>query len=185
MKTKYVRIERGPEYRNREYTTVRVALDMIKTGEASSYTPITLKTIKAERLFEYREADYFRHKAEDAFIKEFNGKQFKATVISWSGTEGLVKIHGTDLMLQTIYACNIAGKRTWYPETACVSYTEGQQIDVRLDVFAGGKLFVVGLTQGTFDADQWARLDQDKLAFKCNEQGEAINGLFGQKRETA
>ena len=98
--------------------------------------------------------------------------------MSWSGSEGLVKIHGTDLMLQTIYACNINGKKTWYPKTACVYYTEGQEVDVELKVFSNFKLFVNGLTPGHFDSERWNSLDQSRLAFKCDENGKAINGLF-------
>lgn len=180
MRPKYVLIERGEGFKN-TYTTERVALDAIGRGTIESYKPVTLKEIKALGANEYKEEHYFRHVASDDFIKEFNGRQFKATVVSWSGSEGLVKIHGTDLMLQTIYACNIEGKRTWFPETACVFYTEGQEIQVELKVFSDFKLFVCGLTPGYFDSEKWERLDKTRLAFKCDENGNAINGLFASK----
>jgi len=176
-KTKYVLIERGEGFKN-TYTTERVALDAMYRGTVQSYKPITLKQIKELRANEYREADYFRHMAENEFVKLYSGKRFMATVVSWSGSEGLVKIHNTDLMLQTIYACNIEGKKTWYPETACVYYTEGQLIEVELSVFSNFQLFVNGLTPGHFDSEKWDRLDKSKLAFKCDENGKAINGLF-------
>ena len=73
-----------------------------------------------------------------------------------------------------IYACNIKGKKTWYPETACVYYCEGQVVQVHQD----DNKFILGITPGEFDAEKWASLDQDRLAFKCNDEGEAINGLF-------
>jgi len=180
MRTKYVLIERGEGFKN-TYTTLKAAEDAVKRGLVKSFKPVTLAEIKANRYHHYREEHYFRHQAENDFEAQYNGKEFKATVISWSGSEGLVQIHGADLMLQTIYACNIKGKRTWYPETACVYYSEGQVINVRLDVFSGFKLFVIGLTQGTFDEAKWNSLDHSRLAFKCNEAGEAINGLFGTK----
>lgn len=180
MRTKYVQIDRGEGFKN-TYTTLKVAEDGIRRGTIQSYSHVTLKQIKERHLHHYREEDYFRHVAENAFVDQYNGKRFKATVVSWSGCEGLVKIHCTDLMLQTIYACNIQGKKTWYPETACVYYTEGQNVDVELVVFSGFKLFVNGLTPGHFDKQRWESLDQSRLAFKCDENGKAINGLFGGK----
>lgn len=90
--------------------------------------------------------------------------------------DGAVELMDQDTTLP-IYACNIKGKRTWYPETACVYYDKGQVIDVivKFDEYA---CFVIGETQGTLDTEKWARLDQDSLAFRCNDDGEAITGLF-------
>lgn len=173
MKTKYVLIERGEGFKN-TYTTERVAKHAIEHGTAQSYKPVTLKQIKELKANEYKEEHYFEHLAEDEFRTKYNNKQFKATVVSWSGTEGLVKIQGTDLMLQTIYACNIAGKKTWYQETACVSYTEGQEVDVSLSVFNNFKLFVNGLTPGILDEERWNRIKDTRLAFKCDENGNVI-----------
>lgn len=182
MRTKFVKIDRGEGFKN-TYTTLKVAEDGKERGTIQSYSPVTLKQIKELGLYHYREEHYFRHLAEDKFTTDFNDKQFKAKVISWNGTEGLVEIHGTDLMFQTIYACNIEGKKTWYPETACVSYEEGQLIDVKLSVFSSFKLLVIGLTPGKLDAERWNSLDKNRLAFKCDEKGEAINGLFAEKKE--
>jgi hypothetical protein len=178
MRIKYVKIERGEGFKN-TYTTLKVAEHALKAGTVQSYKPVTLKQIKAERLNEYREDHYFRHVAEDAFQAAYHDKTFKATVIYWSGSEGLVKIEGVDLMLQTIYACNIKGAKTWYPETACVSYTKGQAIDVTLKVFTGGVLFVCGNTPGILDQERWDRIKDTNLAFRCDDNGVALNGLFG------
>ncbi len=178
MRTKYVQIERAEGFKN-TYTTLKVAEHGLKHGTIQAYSPVTLKQIKERRLHHYREQDYFRHIEENEFRDQYDNKEFKATVVYWSGTEGLVKIHGTDLMLQTIYACNIKGAKTWYPETACVYYTEGQEIDVKLSIMSGFALFIIGLTQGHFDAEHWNRLDHSKLAFRCDESGKALNGLFG------
>ena len=180
MKTKYVLIDRGDGYK-RTAVTKRVAEDMIQRGTAKSYEPVTQAKIKAERMHIYTEADYFRHIAEDEFHTAYHNKQFKATVVSWDGTEGFINIHGIDdsiIAFRKIYACNIKGKKTWYPETACVYYNEGQEIDVELHVTHGFEIIVVGLTQGFFDEAKWNSLDKDRLAFKCDEQGNAINGLF-------
>lgn len=181
-RTKYVLIERGEGFKN-TYTTEKAALDAMRRGLVQSYKPVTLKQIKQLGANEYREADYFRHMASDDFIKEYDGKKFKATVVSWSGSEGLVEIHGTDLMFQTVYACNIAGKKTWYPETACVYYKVGETVDVEFEAFGDFKLFVCGLTPGHFDAERWDSLDKSRLAFKCDENGNAINGLFATKEK--
>ena len=178
MKTKYVLVDRGSDYKD-TYVTSKVAADMVERGIASSYTTITLKEIKARKLHCYDEATYFRHRAEDDLIVDWDGKHFQAMVCSFdrSRGEGLVKLATGEIL--DIYACNIQGKRTWYPETACVYYTEGQTIDIEIKVFLGGKIFVNGLTLGTLDAEKWNALDKEKLAFKCNDKGEAINGLFG------
>lgn len=180
MRTKYVQIERSDGYK-RAYTTLRAAEDMVKSGEASGFKPVTLKAIKDECLVHFREKDYFRHKAEDEFVAKYDKKRFKAKVVDGGPRcEMLVQIIGAEeLHLQPLYACNIQGKKTWYPETACVYYKTGQVIDVELKVFHGFTLFVCGLTPGHFDRAHWERLDQSKLAFKCDENGKALNGLFG------
>lgn len=74
-----------------------------------------------------------------------------------------------------IYACNIPGKKTWFPETACVYYERGQVVDADITDYRAIRLF----TKGIFDADKWNSLDQDRLAFRCDDDGKAINGLFG------
>lgn len=73
-----------------------------------------------------------------------------------------------------IYACNIKGKRTWYESTACVYYAEGEIVNIEVDENG----FLIGHTPGIFDSEKWNKLDQSRLAFKCDEQGKAINGLF-------
>jgi hypothetical protein len=73
-----------------------------------------------------------------------------------------------------IYACNIPGKKTWYPETACMYFNEGQEIEVIQD--ANG--FIIPQTPGIFDESKWNGLDQSRLAFKCDENGKATTGLF-------
>lgn len=73
-----------------------------------------------------------------------------------------------------IYACNIKGKKTWYPETACVSYGIGQIVQVEQDCNG----FIIGHTQGFFNQDKWQGLNHANLAFKCDDDGNAINGLF-------
>lgn len=185
MRTKYVLIERGKGFKN-TYTTVRVAEDAIKRGLVQSYAPVTLKQIRELRANEYREADYFRHVAEDDFIKAHDGRRCKATIISGGrgSTEMLTKVEGLD-WLQPIYACNIQGKRTWYPETACVYYETGQIVDVELKVFAGGKLFVNGLTPGHLDVEHWDRIKDQNLAFRCDEEGNAVTGLFATEKRGA
>jgi len=78
-----------------------------------------------------------------------------------------------------IYACNIKGKKTWYPETACVFYAEGEIVEVEVQRYEGGPTFIIGLTPGIFDAEKWGGLDHNRLAFKCDEDGKATTGLFG------
>ena len=178
MKTKFVLIERGEGFKN-TYTTERVAIDALKRGSIQSYRPVTLKEIKSLRANEYREDHYFRHIEEDEFYNKYNNLKTKATVIYATGTVFGVRLHDAEeIGLREIYACNIKETKTWYSETACVFYTEGQVVDVEIKVFSNFKLFICGLTPGHFDAEKWNSLNQSKLAFKCDENGRAINGLF-------
>lgn len=176
--TKFVLIERGDGFKN-TYTTRRVAAHAIAAGTVESFRPITLKEIKQLRASEYREDHYFRHVAEARMFDDFNDKVFTAVVVYFSGSEGGVRLDGAGaaLGMLPLYACNIKGAKTWYPETACVSYAEGQTITVRLKVF-NGSLFVVGLTQGALDTERWSRIDKTALAFRCDDDGKAVTGLF-------
>lgn len=79
-------------------------------------------------------------------------------------------------------ACNIKGAKTGFNHTACVYYTEGQEIEIELtgDVYIAGPCGPKGLTQGFFDSVQWSKLDHNSLAFKKNDKGEFTNGLFAE-----
>lgn len=112
------------------------------------------------------------------FRDKYHGKTFTA-VVRWfnqNSGEGMVRID--DSLSLPIYACNIAGKRTWYPETACVYYTEGQTVQIKIDVHLYSAIFAIGITRGHFDSEHWDRIKNTVLAFQCNEDGQAINGFF-------
>lgn len=102
---------------------------------------------------------------------------YKATVrwFNRSSGEGMVRIVDEDGEMHTavLYACNIPGKKTWFENTACVYYEEGQEIEVYIS-----HGMVVGITPGIPDTKKWNSLDHSRLAFVCNDAGEAINGLF-------
>lgn len=74
-----------------------------------------------------------------------------------------------------ISAAGIPGKKTWYPHTACVFYTNGQEIELELLDEAP---YAKCLTLGTFDHAKWNELDHDRLAFRCDENGKLLCGLF-------
>jgi len=185
MRTKYFLIDRGSDFNLNTCVEKIVLDDMITRGTVKAFSPITLKAIKERRLYVYKTEHYFRHQREDALIERYNEKYFTATVISMGNrSEGLVKINETGDILP-LYACNIKGTKTWYPETACVYYDDGQVVDVQLKVFSGGQIFVNGIPPGHFDAERWNSLDQSRLAFKCDENGEALNGLFAEQKAGA
>jgi len=98
--------------------------------------------------------------------------------------EGMVELIGEQTPCLIIHACNIKGKKTWFPKTACVYYEKDQIVDVRVE-WDDYVTFVIGLTPGHFDKEAWDSLDQDKLAFKCNSDGEATSGLFADNGEVA
>lgn len=122
----------------------------------------------------------FKQLTSEAFTSAYN-KYLQSLgevsgVVSWFNKDsgiGYIKCSKTQTLVP-VYACNILGKKTWYPETACIYLEKGQEVSFKHSEACGA----VDVTNGTLDLDKWNKLDQSKLAFKCNEQGRAINGLF-------
>lgn len=103
-------------------------------------------------------------------------KGLKGTMLYFDNSRGEGCIACGDLRVQ-LYACNAIGKKTWYPETACINFERGQEVVFDL-ADMGDHVTASNVQGGTFDASKWASLPQDRLAFKCDENGDAINGLF-------
>lgn len=114
----------------------------------------------------------------EAFHAKYHDKTFAAMVDWFSARsgEGSVTLE-TGLRLD-IFACNIVGRKTWYPETACVYYTEGQEVQIKVDVHSPSAVFAIGLTPGTLDVEAWENIKDKNLAFRCNDVGELTTGLF-------
>lgn len=108
---------------------------------------------------------------------EFHDKVFTAKVLWFNilSGKGMILVSGMRL---PIYSCNIPGRKTWYPETACVFYDDNQLVEVKLSIFSLNNVMARGVTPGYLDIDKWDRIKEDNLAFRCNEKGEAITGLF-------
>lgn len=106
----------------------------------------------------------------------------KGKILTWDMDrgDGLIQI---DDRAFDIYACNLPGKKTWYPETACVYYNKGQEVDVvvKYDDYA---LFVIGVTPPHFDHKKWETLKHKRLAFRCDDDGNATTGLFSLKKKS-
>lgn len=182
-KTKYKLIKRkgyNPVATTDEVIAAIKASESILQGQIYSAKAITVAEIKKNgyRIYTTQEHLAFveNNKQREANIAWAKG--VKTGVVLWFNKNSGVGMVRTNDRTIELYACNIKGKKTWYPETACVYYTEGQTIDCHLD-----HGLLVGDTQGYFDEEGWARLDHDHLAFKCNEKGEAINGLFSERKE--
>jgi hypothetical protein len=101
----------------------------------------------------------------------------KGRVIWFDRLRGEGWVRADDGHSYTIYACNLPGKRTWFPETACTYYDEGQEIEFKLDI-TYGSTFVIGLTPANFDSEKYTQLNPEKLAFRCDEGGQLVSGLF-------
>ena len=101
----------------------------------------------------------------------------RVTVCWFDKKSGTGWVRAGDGSSAPIYACNIKGKRTWYAETACVYYSDGQEVEIEQDENG----FVIGVTPGTLDQDKWNSLDQARLAFRCDDTGKAVNGLFSKE----
>lgn len=98
-----------------------------------------------------------------------------------------------------VHACNIVGAKTWYPETACMFLKEGETVIFDLyELYGQGRYLSASKVRGNissdaetnrawiadhFDEKQWMSLNQNSLAFKCDADGNAINGLFASKGE--
>lgn len=109
--------------------------------------------------------------AYEQYYNKYNGLVFKAVVVSGSkgNTEFLVDgLNGEGRYW--VFACNIKGAKTMYPETACVYLKTGDIVEVKLTVFTK-QTFASVLTQGHLDSEYWNSLDHSKLAFKYNDDG--------------
>lgn len=187
-RTKYTLIER-PDCRP---TAVPTALlqDIIDSGEnVTASRPVSLAEIKresyrvtTEQQWKWDMEQRARMEAFEAYRARYHGVVTKALVLSWDFLrgEGLVRLESGEA--REIYACNLPGRKTWYPETACVFYEQGETVEVKLDVHLT-KTFVIGVTQAYIDNEKWDSLDHSKLAFRCNDKGEAVNGLFASEEK--
>lgn len=176
-KTQYVLIER-PDC-NPTAVSRRVLAHMLERGEETilSQRDVTKTEIKADRIHVWEDDHYFESVSYSAFLHKVKNKTFSAKVLWFRLQDGTGMLAIDGLGNWPIYACNIPGKKTWFPETACAFYEEGETVEVKIEPFFKNSL-VVGLTPGYVDQVKWDSLDQENLAFRCNERGEATNGLF-------
>jgi hypothetical protein len=106
-----------------------------------------------------------------------NMNPFFTVTVSWfdkSSGVGMVKLpdgqHGPSVPL---YACNIPGRRSWFAETACMYFNAGDKVECYID---SGLL--VAVTPGEFDQEKFDAINWDNASFKCNDDGQLLNGLF-------
>lgn len=125
-----------------------------------------------ERLFKTARSEA----AKDYLVASQGELEAKVSWFDKSRGEGFVKIESLDLLIP-VYACNIKGKKTWYPETACVFLNKEETVTVKLIDLGHLSCEVLGGSIH-FDTEKWNSLDRSKLAFKCDENGKATNGLF-------
>lgn len=116
--------------------------------------------------------------AFENFRAKYHKKTFSATVRWFDNMRGEGMVRIDDKLSLPIYACNIAGRKTWFAETACVFYKAGQEVQIEIDVHSYSTVFAKGITPGHFDSEGWDRIKDQNLAFRCDEQGNATNGLF-------
>jgi hypothetical protein len=182
-RTKYVLIER-PDCRPTAVTPATAA-EMREAGEViTSERPITLAEVKRENTLVVTDEQWAwdmqqraRFEAFEAYRAKYHGVVTTAEVLSWDHLRGEGRVRLADGAAWDIYACNLPGRKTWYPETACVFYMPGETVQVKLDVHLT-RTFVIGVTPGYPDNEKWESLDHSRLAFVCNESGEATSGLF-------
>lgn len=175
-KTEFVLIERGEGY-GTTAVTWEVFDDMVAAGDIIvSHRPVTKAEIKKGRIHIYYAEHYFKHKAYAEFEKKFKGKVFKAKVTWFRGDGGYVEgLNGEGKWW--LWACNISGKKTWFPETACVYHEVGTIIDAEVIPSFGNSLLVCH-TPGTLDTEKWNKIKDQGLPFQCDDDGKAITGIF-------
>lgn len=94
-------------------------------------------------------------------------------IVQWfSGDIGTIRVDSIDLSIK-VHACNIIGAKTWFPETACIYLEKGQIVEFEYSECGANKV-----TNGIIDTEKWNSIKDQNLAFRCNENGEAITGLF-------
>jgi hypothetical protein len=110
------------------------------------------------RQTERTEREWQREETFAALVKD---RTFAAEVRWFDRSSGVGVVHIPELGSSwTLYACNIAGARTYYPETASVYYDKGQQIDVKIDYYVDESL-VCGTTPGTLDTTKWDAIEHN------------------------
>lgn len=187
-RTKYTLVERAD--------TVALAVptailqDVLDSGEYGTAplkgcTPISMAEIKRRGgIFTLTETQFradmerrARLEAYEAYRARYHGVVTDAEVLSWdhSRGEGLVRL--ADGSARDIYACNLPGRKTLYPETACVFYMPGETVQVKLDIHYT-RTFVLGVSQAYIDNEKWDRIKDQPLAFRCDDEGRAVTGLF-------
>lgn len=181
-RTKYTLIER-PEY-NATAVPTSLLQDIIDSGEnVTASRPVSLAEIKRENYRVMTEEQWrwdmeqrARLEAFEAYRTRYHGVVTKALVLSWDFLrgEGLVRLESGEA--REIYACNLPGRKTWFPETACAFYEPGETVEVKLDIHLT-KTFVLGVTQAYIDNEKWDSIKDKNLSFRCDDDGKAITGL--------
>jgi hypothetical protein len=175
-RTQFVLIER-PEHHPTAVSHAVLA-DMRRRGEViTAERPVSKAEIKRDRIHVYADDWYFKYMAQQDFRDNYHGREFDARVCWFNVLQGcgMVDVDGHRL---AIYACNIDGRKTWYPETACTFYMEGETVRVRIETSFGGRVDVIGITPGYIDNVKWDSIKDTDLAFRCDDQGNAVTGLF-------
>jgi hypothetical protein len=121
------------------------------------------------------------NEAIKSYLMTLNDLEGRVVFFDKSRGEGMVAVDSLGTTF-SVYACNLKGKKTWYAETACVYLNKGDTVKIdKLAEVSDGLTALV--SEGVhFDAEKWASLDQSRLAFKCDENGNAINGLFAEAK---
>lgn len=182
-KTKYILIDRGPL--SPMATTPEVIKDWsncIYEGKIVSQRPITMAEIRKDRIHVYTTEQHIVHleceRRREALVEWSKGVTHGT--IDWFDRDrgdGMITCNGERL---PIYACNIKGRKTWYPETACVYYEKGQVVECHIDIQGYGDIFCIGDTPGHFDAERWDQIRDTNLAFRCDDEGRVITGLMSE-----
>jgi len=143
----------------------------------------TLKTKKAiEKIFDklnllLRE---FRIHLMD-MADQFGTKTLKGIVESYNKNRGTLRIDLGEWGIVYADNCNDILSKSWYNETCCIDYTDGQEVTVIVEAEAGTDswyLSVKRIQGGTLNQNQYAELcDRGGLAFFKYPDG-TMSGLF-------
>lgn len=175
------------EQTSRTIKTNHIGVSVYVNGKLSNYgfeawhpmKPVSLKLNKPMESKFFLEHDIQRminqafSSAYSCYCQALGPQQGKVRWFNSSSGKGAIQCLKTERILP-VYACNIIGAKTGFPETACMTLDEGQIVTFEHHEQCGA----VNVTGGKFDAESWNKLDHDNLAFKMDEDGNFISGMF-------
>jgi hypothetical protein len=139
---------------------------------------INKKTLKSKGLTDSSILNAQKEALSEAYTKylaSMRTLEGEVTDFDMDTGEGWIKLK--DLGSFTVYACNLKGRKSWWPHLACTYLEVGQKVTVdRLAETAGGLTCVVS-KDVKFDPEKWDSIDRKDCSFTEQDDG-FMSGLL-------